>query len=83
LFPGLKDASAYTAFVCGPPIMIHFALKELLDMGLEKDRIFTTLERHMKCGVGKCGHCYLKGQYVCTDGPVFSYEQLELMNVQL
>jgi NAD(P)H-flavin reductase len=83
LFGALENASACTAFVCGPPIMIHFALIELLDMGLKPNRIITTLERHMKCGVGKCGHCYLKGQYVCTDGPVFSYEQLDVMNVRL
>jgi len=83
LFGDLKNASACTAFVCGPPIMIHFALTELLVMGLKPNRIITTLERHMKCGVGKCGHCYLKGQYVCTHGPVFSYEQLDAMNVRL
>ena len=83
LFGKLTDAPDYTALMCGPPIMIHYATKELLDIGLQPNRIIITLERHMKCGVGKCGHCYLRGQYVCTDGPVFSYEQLDVMNVSL
>ena len=64
------------------PIMIHFTIKELLDAGWEDENIITTLERHMKCGVGKCGHCYIGGKYVCTDGPVFTYAQINQMAVQ-
>jgi len=79
----VQHPSAYKALVCGPAIMIHFAIKELLDLGLKEEDIITTLERHMKCGVGKCGHCYIGGKYVCTDGPVFTYAQLNAMNVPL
>lgn len=81
LIKKIKDKYETKVFVCGPPIMIHFTIKELLDRGWGGENIITTLERHMKCGVGKCGHCYLGGKYVCTDGPVFTYEQLREMNV--
>ena len=79
----VRQPTKYKALVCGPAIMIHFAIKELLDLGLKEKDIITTLERHMKCGVGKCGHCYIGGKYVCTDGPVFTYAQLNAMNVPL
>ncbi|MBA7624393.1 Anaerobic sulfite reductase subunit B [subsurface metagenome] len=79
----VRHPAAYKALVCGPAIMIHFAIKELLDLGLKEEDIITTLERHMKCGVGKCGHCYIGGKYVCTDGPVFTYAQLNALSVPL
>jgi len=83
LMDKIKHLPSVKAFVCGPPIMIHFTIKELLDAGWENDNIITTLERHMKCGVGKCGHCYIGGKYVCTDGPVFTYAQINQMAVQV
>jgi NAD(P)H-flavin reductase len=66
-----------TAFVCGPPIMFRFVIKDLLGMGFEEHNIVSTLERYMKCGVGKCGHCCIGVAYVCVDGPVFTYEQIK------
>ncbi len=66
-----------TAFVCGPPIMFRFVIKDLLAMGFRERDIVSTLERYMKCGVGKCGHCCIGVAYVCTDGPVFTYEQIK------
>jgi NAD(P)H-flavin reductase len=65
------------AFVCGPPIMFRFVIKDLLDMGLPETAIVSTLERYMKCGVGKCGHCCIGVAYVCVDGPVFTFEQMK------
>ena len=65
------------AFVCGPPIMFRFVIKDLLAMGFPETRIVSTLERYMKCGVGKCGHCCIGMAYVCVDGPVFTYEQIK------
>jgi NAD(P)H-flavin reductase len=56
--------------------MIHFVALRLLEMGIPEEHIISTLERHMKCGVGKCGHCAIGHLYVCTDGPVFSQAQL-------
>lgn len=66
-----------TAVLCGPPIMIKFTLQGLQEMGFEKEQIFTTLEFRMKCGVGKCGRCNIGNQYICKDGPVFRFDQLE------
>jgi len=65
-----------TVFVCGPPIMFRFVLEDLKKMGYEDANIVSTLERYMKCGVGKCGHCCIGVAYVCTNGPVFSLEQI-------
>ena len=65
------------AIVCGPPIMFRFVIPELLKMGFSEGAIVLTLERLMKCGVGKCGHCNIGAKYVCQDGPVFSYEELK------
>jgi len=70
------DIKNTVAFICGPPIMIHFVLLDLLKMGFEEEQIITTMERRMECGVGKCGHCNIGKSYVCLDGPVFSYHQL-------
>jgi sulfhydrogenase subunit gamma (sulfur reductase) len=64
------------AVVCGPPVMIKYTMPVLLDLGFAQDRIYTSLERRMKCGVGKCGRCNIGPRYVCTDGPVFSYAEL-------
>ncbi len=65
------------AYVCGPEIMINSSMKELSSLGMPDDRIITTLEAHMKCGVGKCGHCYTGSRYICTDGHVFSYKEVK------
>jgi len=81
LIANIQDKFESKAFVCGPPIMIHFTITELLAAGWSPPDIITTLERHMKCGVGKCGHCYLGEKYVCTDGPVFTYAQIKEMKV--
>jgi sulfhydrogenase subunit gamma (sulfur reductase) len=65
------------AITCGPPIMIKFVIKNLLLLGFQHDQIYTTLENRMKCGIGKCGRCNVGSLYVCKDGPVFSYQQLQ------
>lgn len=61
------------AAVVGPPVVYRFVLKELLGLGFKKDRILMSLERRMKCGVGKCGHCTVGYKYTCLDGPIFTY----------
>ena len=66
-----------TVILCGPPIMIKLTLEELIKLGFEKTQIVTTLEMRMKCGVGKCGRCNVGNKYVCKDGPVFSFDQLD------
>ena len=65
------------AFICGPPVMIRFTLPELQEMGFPPERIFTSMEKRMKCGIGKCGRCNIGPEYICTDGPVFSFARLK------
>jgi sulfite reductase subunit B len=61
------------AVICGPPIMYKFVIAELKSKNLPDNHIILSLERRMKCGVGKCGHCQINQIYVCKDGPVFNY----------
>jgi len=68
-----------TAFVCGPPIMIKFVVQDLLMRGFPGDRVVSTLERMMQCGVGKCNHCCVGHRYLCLDGPVFTYSDIKEM----
>jgi len=80
LFSQIKlNVKNTVAFTCGPPIMIRFVIQDLLDMGFADDHIISTLERYMKCGVGKCGHCAIGHKYICVDGPVFSYKQMKML----
>lgn len=78
LIPRIELAPAtFTAFVCGPPVMIPAVINELLRLGFAEDRIISTLENYMKCGIGKCGHCLLGGKYLCVEGPVFRYTEMK------
>ena len=64
------------AVLCGPPIMIKLTLPVLEELGFTPDRIYTTLENRMKCGFGKCGRCNIGKVFVCVDGPVFTFEEI-------
>jgi NAD(P)H-flavin reductase len=64
-------------FTCGPEIMLRFVIYEALARRIAADRIFVSMERNMKCGLGFCGHCQMGPYFVCKDGPVFSYAQLQ------
>ena len=70
------DGREAVAFVCGPERMMQATVATLLDRGLRPERIFVSLERHMECGIGLCGHCQLGKYFVCRDGPVFSCAEL-------
>jgi NAD(P)H-flavin reductase len=70
-----SSENAY-AIICGPPIMIKFTLPVLTELGFPPDRIISSLEMRMKCGIGICGRCNIGAEYVCKDGPVFSLEKL-------
>jgi NAD(P)H-flavin reductase len=65
------------AILCGPPIMIKFCLQGLTEMGFKHEQVYTTLELRMKCGIGKCGRCNIGTKYVCKDGPVFRYDEID------
>lgn len=76
LIPGVNlDPLKTFAVACGPPVMYRFVVAELLKKGIPEDQIYLSLERHMKCGLGKCGHCQIHDVYCCQDGPVFSYSR--------
>jgi len=79
LFPKITvDPHKTVAVIVGPPIMYKFVLIEVLaNKGIPEDQIYLSLERRMKCGVGKCGHCQINNVYVCQSGPVFTYEQIK------
>lgn len=67
----------YNVLVCGPPIMIKFTLANLKELGFTETQVYTTMELRMKCGVGKCGRCNIGNKYVCKDGPVFRFDELD------
>ncbi|HWA83492.1 MAG TPA: FAD/NAD(P)-binding protein [Fimbriimonadaceae bacterium] len=64
------------AMVCGPEVMIRYSVQELERSGVSGESIYLSMERNMKCGVGLCGHCQLRGSFICLDGPVYSWEQM-------
>ena len=72
--PSAKNA---VAIVCGPPIMIRFTFPVLTKLEFTPEQMLTTLEKRMKCGIGKCGRCNIGNIYVCRDGPVFTYAQIK------
>ncbi|HNV86282.1 MAG TPA: FAD/NAD(P)-binding protein [Candidatus Omnitrophota bacterium] len=77
LIPGVKiDPKRTYAVIVGPPIMYKFVIQELLKREIPDSQIVVSLERHMKCGVGKCGHCQIAQYYCCQDGPVFTYNEI-------
>jgi NAD(P)H-flavin reductase len=72
--PSAKNA---VALVCGPPVMIRFTHPVLEALGFPPGDVYLSLENRMKCGIGKCGRCNVGEKYVCKDGPVFSYRELQ------
>ena len=71
------DPEKTYAVVCGPPIVYKFVIADLKKRKVPDDHIILSLERRMKCGVGKCGHCQINEIYVCKDGPVFNYSKIK------
>ncbi len=85
LIPEVEIDPSQTVVVAlvGPPVMYKFVYLELKDIGIPDDQMFFSLERRMKCGVGKCGHCQIDGYCVCVDGPVFSAKQVKQIHESL
>lgn len=69
----------YECLVVGPPVMMRFAAKSLIDNQVPEDKIWMSFERKMSCAIGKCGHCRIDETYVCLDGPVFNYTQAKYL----
>jgi len=77
LFPKIDiDPRKTFCITVGPPVMYRFVILEAKALGIPDRQIFLSLERRMKCGLGKCGHCQINHLYVCQDGPVFTYEEI-------
>ena len=73
----LNFDTSKTVLMCGPPIMIKFTLAGLMELGFQKNQVYTTFELKMKCALGKCGRCNIGDKYVCKDGPVFRFDQVD------
>jgi NAD(P)H-flavin reductase len=71
------DPFSTAAMVCGPEVMMRFTVVELQKRGVSAENIFISMERNMKCAVGFCGHCQFGPTFICKDGPVFRYDQIE------
>ncbi|MBU3936917.1 MAG: FAD/NAD(P)-binding protein, partial [Proteobacteria bacterium] len=75
------EPSQSTSLICGPPLMFRAVLGRLTSIGFVDEHILTTMERHMKCGVGICRHCHMDGKLACVDGPVFSLAELRKLTI--
>lgn len=71
------DPLSCTAMICGPEIMMRFTIRELKKRGVDDNKIFVSMERNMKCGIGLCGHCQIGPTFVCKDGPVYNYDNIK------
>ena len=75
----LEDVDTAVAIVVGPPAMMRFSVKGLLERGFKEENIWISQERKMCCGLGKCGHCKVGDTYICLDGPVFNYTKGKML----
>jgi NAD(P)H-flavin reductase len=73
------DPAQAVAMVCGPEVMMRFTVRELEGRGIARENIFISLERNMKCAIGFCGHCQFGPTFVCKDGPVFRFDQVQTL----
>ncbi len=71
------DPHNSVALICGPEVMMRFAVMALQKQGVPLDRIYVSMERNMKCGCGFCGHCQYGPTFICKDGPVFRYDRVK------
>jgi NAD(P)H-flavin reductase len=78
LFPKVEfEPDRTVCTIVGPPVMYKFVILELNEQKVPHENLYLSLERRMKCGVGKCGHCQIQDLYACKDGPVFRYSDIK------
>ncbi len=75
--PARFDPESTVAMVCGPEVMMRFTLVELETRGVPAENTYVSMERNMKCALGFCGHCQFGPTFICKDGPVFRYDQVQ------
>jgi NAD(P)H-flavin reductase len=68
------DPAHTVGMICGPEVMMRFAVAALEERGVPAEAIFVSLERSMKCAIGLCGHCQLGPAFICKDGAVFRWD---------
>ncbi len=73
------DPDHTVAMICGPEVMMRFAVAALRERDVSSEAIFVSLERSMKCAIGLCGHCQLGPAFICKDGPVFRWDAVEAL----
>ena len=71
------DPADNPAVVCGPPVMMKFGTRDLLQLGFREENLYLSMEKKMYCGFGQCRHCVMGSYYACKDGPVFTYQQIK------
>lgn len=71
------DPMHSVAWICGPEVMMRFTIQELRKRGVNPNNIVLSMERNMKCALGFCGHCQFGPYFICRDGPVFNYSQIQ------
>jgi sulfhydrogenase subunit gamma (sulfur reductase) len=77
LFDKTEIDPASRVLLCGPPVIYKYVIARLDEAGVKRENVYVDLERRMKCGVGKCGHCQIDDNYVCVDGPVFRFSEIQ------
>ena len=75
--PAPFDARNTTVMTCGPEVMMRFSAMAMIRAGVAPEKIYVSMERNMKCGIGLCGHCQYAGRFICKDGPVFDYQSIK------
>ena len=72
----LRDPARTLVWICGPEVMLKFTVKSALSRGIPEANLRLSMERNMQCAIGLCGHCQLGPEFVCRDGPVFSWSRM-------
>ncbi|MCP3988271.1 MAG: Ni/Fe hydrogenase subunit gamma [Actinomycetia bacterium] len=73
------DPTNTVAFVCGPEVMMRFSALAVTDLGVAPSAVQLSMERNMHCAIGHCGHCQLGSSFICKDGPVLDWPQVEAL----
>ncbi len=71
------NAAKTMVLMCGPEIMMRLGVPILMNRGIPAAAVYVSLERHMECGIGLCGHCQMGPYFLCKDGPVMRYDRVE------